>query len=172
MINDILDLSKIEANAYERVDDWLELDACVAECARSFSLEAARRSIVLTAAAEEGLKICSDRRALRHILVNLIANAIKFSEDGGRVEVRGYRLSGGKVGLSVTDNGVGMSKEFVERAMEPFAQADAITSRAHGGTGLGLAIVHNYALLLGGVIRIDSTPGVGTLIELTMPTSS
>ena len=169
MIGDILDLSKIESQAYQRHDERVDLHSFIDECMRGIALTRLPNAAELVVDVEAGLAIHSDPRALRHILLNLVSNAIKFCGANGRVAITAYRLPQARVALVVTDNGLGMSAEFLEKAMEPFAQADAAISREYGGTGLGLTIAHNYVKFLGGTIKIESRSAIGTRIEVDLP---
>ena len=175
LINDILDLSKIEAGKLD-----VERMACS-------PIELARDAIELMRVRAEGRgiglaleivgrmpeRIHTDPTRLRQILVNLLGNAIKFTEQGGvRLKVRyvGEGTSSSMVQFDVTDTGIGMNAEQVARLFRPFTQADASTTRRFGGTGLGLTISRRLARMLGGDITIRSAPGKGSTFTVTIAT--
>ena len=175
LINDILDLSKIEA---EKVD--LEREPCcvvqtVAGVASMMRVRATKKGIDLRTEFPTPLPeaVLGDEHRLRQILVNLVGNAIKFTDSGGVRLVCRYEdpWRDGRAGVcfEVIDTGEGMSAEMVERIGEPFAQGDASTTRRHGGTGLGLAITKRLVDRMGGVIDVESALGKGTRIAVTLP---
>lgn len=173
VINDILDLSKIEA-------EKLELDPV--DCSPQKIVEEVR-SLVQVRADEKRLrldvaypvplpeKIRTDPTKLRQILLNLAGNAIQFTESGGvRITVR-YRRSedaAARIEFEVADTGVGMTAEEMSRLFRPFTQADTSTTRRFGGTGLGLSISQKLANMLGGEITVRSQPGKGSTFTLTI----
>jgi signal transduction histidine kinase len=169
LINDILDLSKVEAGAYEVVVEPIDLPEFVNGALGLFRSQVRKGGIELACHVSPGLGLSSDTRALRHIVVNLLSNAIKFTPTGGGVSVTATLGEDGVVSLSVADTGIGMTKQQLDKVFEPFQQADALISRRFGGTGLGLAIVRSYVSLLGADIAIHSNPGVGTTVTVTFP---
>ena len=170
VINDILDLSKIEAGklTVERV-------ACapgsvLQDVAALLRGRAEAKGITLDVASG-GLpsEVHTDATRLRQILINLVGNAIKFTESGGvRVEAR--VVSPDRLLIEVADTGLGMTEEQLGRLFQPFTQADSSTTRRYGGTGLGLAISHRLAGLLGGDLTARSAPGAGTTFAVTIDT--
>lgn len=169
IINDILDLSKVEAGAIELQDAWIGLDHAV-ETALRLNRERAKQGGVLLRSAlpEAPILIRADEQRLIQILVNLLSNAIKFSEKGQPVTV-GAGHDGGRLQLFVQDTGIGMSPEEVEIALEPFGQADSGLNRKHEGTGLGLPLAKRLAELQGATFEIESAPGRGTKVLLIFP---
>jgi CheY-like chemotaxis protein len=177
ILNDILDLSKIEAG---KVD--IERINCsplqIVEDVRSLMqvrADAKGLSLVTRALSPVPDSIETDPTRLRQILINLTSNAVKFTEVGGvALEVR-YEDSdatGPKMHFDVIDSGIGMTPESLERLFVPFSQADTSTSRRYGGTGLGLTICKRLAEMLGGDISVTSTPGTGSTFRLTISPSS
>ncbi len=177
IINDILDLSKIEAGR-------LDVEHIACSTARIF---AEVNSLMSVSAEAKGLRlridnegplpeiIISDPVRLRQILINLIGNAIKFTETGDvRVTVRLLKepLEESKLQVDVSDTGIGMSPEQVNRLFQPFAQADSSTTRKFGGTGLGLTISKRLAIMLGGDITVNSVPGKGSTFRFTVGVGS
>ena len=172
LINDVLDLSKVEAN---RMDTYAE-DFDVAGFARdaASTVEALMRRKSNTLSLDLGADLGAmhtDATKLRQCLFNLLSNAAKFTENGRIVlHLRRERVADlDWIQLSVEDQGIGMTPEQVGRLFERFSQADETTTRRFGGTGLGLALSRAFAQLLGGDIAVDSTEGVGTTFTLRVP---
>src|SRR5262249_17476648 len=141
----------------------------IQSCCQIMRPQAEERGIALTCAALAGLpQIAADRRALRQILINLLANAIKFTERSGSINVAAHAPDG-VVTLSVTDAGIGISASDLPRLGTPFVQADASYERRYEGTGLGLSMVKGLAGLHGGGLTIESDLGVGTTATVTLP---
>jgi CheY-like chemotaxis protein len=172
ILNDILDLSKIEARrmTVERVETrpW----AILKEVHELMLVKARAKGLRLELAADTPIPeaITSDPVRVRQVLVNLVGNAIKFTEVGGvRVGVS-YRGAGegGEMIICVTDTGVGLSAEQIGRIFAPFAQADVSTTRRFGGSGLGLSICQRLAEMLGGKIAVESLPGRGSTFMFTL----
>ena len=172
LINDILDFSKIEADMMEveRVD--LDLGDLLDEVALITGESARRKGIDLYAYCEPGLDPLreGDPMRLRQILLNLAANAVKFTEVGS-VTLRVMSVDGERdqVALEVIDTGIGIPPSEQDRLFAPFSQLDGSITRKFGGTGLGLAIVTDLVKLLGGRIDVESEPGVGTTFRATLP---
>jgi signal transduction histidine kinase/DNA-binding NarL/FixJ family response regulator len=176
VINDILDLSKIEAG--ELKVEQIECSPCqlLSEVASTMRVRAAERKLQLVVKIE-GLipkTIRSDPTRLRQILINLTSNAIKFTDSGWvRVVARLVTPADDpcpKLAFEITDSGIGMSNDQVGRLFQPFAQADTSTTRRFGGTGLGLSITRRLARELGGDVAVDSTPGRGSQFVVTVQT--
>jgi PAS domain S-box-containing protein len=176
LINDILDLSKIEAGkmTVERVP--VRPARLLQDLSLLMSVRAQSKSLALAITCETPIPetIESDPLRLRQILVNLVGNAIKFTDAGG-VRVRAgfeQEASGPRLRFTVEDSGVGMSKEQIARLFQPYEQASLTTARERGGTGLGLTISRQLARLLGGEIEVTSAPGVGTRFTLRVAAGS
>ena len=187
IINDILDFSKIEAGRLDLDDTDCDVREVVHGVASLLSGGARDKAIQLrvTVAADVPADLRGDPARLRQILLNLVGNAIKFTERGGvelRVESRESRVESGGAGASslstfdrrlvtfaVTDTGIGIAPETRERLFEPFTQADGSTSRRFGGTGLGLAIARRLVELMGGAIGVESEVGRGSTFWFTVP---
>ncbi len=168
LINDILDISRIEAGHEEIEITKFNVNQLVAEIVSTILPQAKQKNIELAqTSATPNLYITSDSAKCRHILQNLIANAVKFTETG-KVEVRSQQ-DGTKIRISVTDTGIGISESHLPHIFDEFRQADSSTSRKFGGTGLGLAIAKKYANLLGGTISVKSTKDEGSEFMLTLP---
>jgi CheY-like chemotaxis protein/CHASE3 domain sensor protein len=170
LINDILDLSKIEAGKVEISPAPVALNGLVDSLARTFDPLARQKGIRFSTAAEAGLPehMESDDQRLGQILKNLISNALKFTARGS-VTLQVYTPAAGQVAFAVRDTGIGIPEVQQETIFEAFRQADGSTHRKYGGTGLGLSISRNLARLLGGDITVHSTPGEGSTFTLTLP---
>jgi len=168
IINDILDLSKIEAGRFDVDLSDVVVTDIVRDVVRLLSVRASSQGITLSHAVEGDAPrtpIRSDPVRIRQVLLNIVGNAVKFTEQGGvQVNVsavpRGQRI---EMRIAVADTGVGISPELLPRLFEPFSQSDSSYTRRHGGTGLGLAISRRLAELLGGRIEVASEPGRGSV---------
>jgi PAS domain S-box-containing protein len=170
LINDILDYSKIEAGRLTVEAFDFELDPIIEEVASLLSPQATARGVDLLVdlGSQSPVHLYGDPTRLRQVLINLIGNAIKFTERGHiLIEIGGE--ADGAIAISVSDTGIGMS-EAVQRALfRKFVQGDSTTTRRFGGTGLGLAICKQLVELMGGTISVESKPGVGSRFWFTMP---
>lgn len=170
LINDILDLSKIEAGHVEVRADELPIARLVKDLQRTFDPIAAERGLAFELAIEEDApaSIVSDRQRLEQILKNLLANAFKFTE-AGSVTLGIAKTGADRLALTVTDTGIGIAPEQQSAIFDAFQQADGSISRKFGGTGLGLSISRELARLLGGAISLESEPGKGSSFTVTIP---
>ncbi|MEP9358363.1 response regulator [Sphingomonas sp. KR3-1] len=170
LINDILDLSKIEAGHIQIAPDTMSLDRFQRDMHLLFDPVAKERGLdfAIEVAKECPASIETDRQRLEQILKNLLSNAFKFTEAGG-VRLVLDRVEGDRIALSVIDTGIGIAPEQQRDIFEAFRQADGTISRKFGGTGLGLSISRELARLLGGTIALSSTPGEGSRFTLTVP---
>jgi PAS domain S-box-containing protein len=169
LINDILDMSKIEAGRVELCPEIFDLHASVAGVAEMFSLAAASKDLVLRVDLDAGVprRVRTDRRKLRQVLVNLIGNAVKFTVEGEVVVLARCDAGATRLSVEVRDTGPGMSEAALGRIFLPFEQADA--GLRAGGTGLGLAISREFVRLLGGEIRVVSVVGEGSSFCFDIP---
>jgi two-component system cell cycle sensor histidine kinase PleC len=175
VINDILDMSKIEAGRMELKRESVDLCAIVTDVTRIISAAAAEKTISVTCETEEALTLSADRRAMKQVLLNLLANAVKFTPDGGSVTLAASR-SGGEVAPAVTiaisDTGIGIKESDIARLAKPFVQVENQFTKTHKGSGLGLAIAQSLVKLHGGTMEIRSTVGKGTTVTVTMPVAA
>ncbi|HUO20989.1 MAG TPA: response regulator [Caulobacteraceae bacterium] len=169
LINDILDLSKIEAGHIQVRPETVSLQRLVSDLRQTFDPVAAQRRLefIVDVAGECPPAIVTDRQRLDQILKNLLSNAFKFTETG-RVELR-VSCVGDRLALAVADTGIGISSEQHQNIFEAFRQADSAIDRKYGGTGLGLSISRELARLLGGSIALQSEIGKGSVFTLTIP---
>jgi signal transduction histidine kinase/CheY-like chemotaxis protein len=170
LINEVLDLSKIEAGKLIVQPVCCDPGPIVREVEQLMRLRAASKQLELIVELDSDVppSVCCDPFRLRQILVNLVGNAIKFT-DRGSVRIAIRRGASGRVRFDVTDTGIGMSTEQVGRLFRPFMQADASTTRRHGGTGLGLAISRRLAQMMNGDITVHSRPGAGSTFTAELP---
>ncbi|MEM9104967.1 MAG: HAMP domain-containing sensor histidine kinase [Pseudomonadota bacterium] len=169
VINSMLDLSKIEAGRYELNLETFDISEVVDTCEAMLAQQANGKSIVLTARVAKGdRRITACRRALQQILINLMANAIKFTEDNGIVTVD-VSISDGWATLTVADTGIGIAQSDLEKIGAPFVQVENQYARQYEGTGLGLSLVKGLVALHGGEFRIESAVKVGTNVTVLLP---
>jgi two-component system cell cycle sensor histidine kinase PleC len=168
VINDILDMSKIEAGGIRLSPEAVELDSLLADCIRVVSTRASEKRLAIKAEVEPGIHLNADRRALKQIALNLLSNAVKFTPDGGAVTVQG-RLRGGAVIIGIKDNGIGIPRQALQKLGRPFEQVESQLTKRHQGSGLGLAIAKSLVELHGGAMRIRSRLGRGTLVMVRLP---
>jgi two-component system cell cycle sensor histidine kinase PleC len=169
VINDVLDMSKIEAGRIRLDFEELALDSILADALRVVSARAHDKRLTLTSRALEGLQLHGDRRALKQIMLNLLSNAVKFTPDGGRITVRGRR-GDDCAEICIMDSGIGIAPDALAKLGRPFEQVENQHTRSHQGSGLGLAIAKSLIELHGGTMRIRSSLGRGTVVKLRLPT--
>jgi len=172
LINDILDLSKIEAGKMELFVEAVDVATLVSEVRSLIAPQAAKNGnqLELDCPADLG-SMETDLTKVKQALLNLLSNACKFTKDG-KVTLSVARLNGGqdeRIQFQVSDNGIGMTAEQMGKLFQAFTQADSSTTRKFGGTGLGLAITRHFARMLGGDVLVSSQPGVGSTFTLLLP---
>jgi signal transduction histidine kinase len=170
LIDDLLDISKVEAGKYELSEEVVDIERLVRGCLRQVApaAEGAGQRVTVDIAPHLP-NLLGDERVLVQILNNLLSNAIKFTPEGGTIEVKAWADARGRLRLSVADNGIGMTEEGVAKALRPFEQAHSARSREHKGTGLGLHLCDNFMKLFGGTLEIESRPAEGTTATVTFP---
>jgi signal transduction histidine kinase len=172
LINSVLDLSKIEAGRMDLYLEPVDVAALAREVTGALKPIAGQDRDTIELVCEPDLApIVTDATKLRQILLNLLSNGLKFT-DQGKVRLtieRSTRADGEGVCFCVTDDGIGMTPEQIERLFQPFMQADTSTTRRYGGTGLGLTISKRFCEMLGGSIEVESTPGKGSTFAVWLP---
>jgi cell cycle sensor histidine kinase DivJ len=169
VVNGILDMSKIETDNFEITPEPFNPGHVIASCCDILALRAREAGVALERLVPGDLpEIVADKRALNQIMFNLLSNAIRFTDRGGKVLVSA-RAEAGNITFVVEDSGVGISDEDLARVGEPYFQAGASYDRRHGGTGLGLSIVKGLVRLHGGEFSIRSRVGEGTRITIGLP---
>ena len=169
LINDILDLSKIEAGRMRLIPETFEVGPVVDEAMALLRLEAARKQIDLVASvADPRATMHADRSKVKQVLSNLLSNSVKFTPSGGRVRLS-TTGAGDRLVIDVVDNGIGIREEDQEWIFEPFTQVDGSLSRHYQGTGLGLTLVRRFVEMHGGQVRLESRPGAGSRFIVELP---
>ena len=169
VVNTMLDMSKIEAGRYELLAEPFVIGEAMEACRAMLDLSAREKGITLTSRTARGLgEVVADRRAVQQILINLANNAIKFTGAGGVVSIDAI-LSGDNLVISVSDTGIGIAPEKLLLIGQPFMQVENALTRAYEGTGLGLSLVKGLVALHGGSFDIESRPGEGTVVTVTLP---
>ena len=168
VINDILDMSKIEAGGIRLSPETVEIEPILADCQRVVSTRAREKHLNLHAQIDPDLVLVADRRAVKQIALNLLSNAVKFTPDGGAVTVYG-RTRGGMATIAIRDDGIGIPKGALHKLGRPFEQVESQLTKKYQGSGLGLAIAKSLAELHGGDMHIRSTLGKGTVVVVRLP---
>src|SRR6516165_12011574 len=170
VINDILDMSKIEAGRIRLDPKQIELEPFLNDAMRVVSARAEDKRLALTARIGTGISLIADPRLLKQIVLNLLSNAVKFTPEGGQITIRA-RTIGESIGIGIADSGIGIPKDALARLGRPFEQVESQLTKSHQGSGLGLAIAKSLTELHHGAMRIRSTPGIGTMVLLRLPIS-
>lgn len=168
VINDILDMSKIEAGRLELQLADADLGEILTEAMRVLSFQADEKHLNVTVDCPDAVALRADRRALKQIALNLLSNAVKFTPEGGRVTLSA-RVEAASVSVSIRDTGIGIPPEQIKQLGRPFVQVANQFTKQHRGSGLGLAIARSLIELHGGRMTIVSTPGEGTTVTFTLP---
>ena len=169
VVNTLLDMSRIQSGHFEFTPEPLQLEALLGGCCDLMRLKAEEAGVTLErAVVAEDWSIAADARACRQIVINLISNAIKFTPKGGRIELS-VRRGASYLDIVVSDTGRGIPEADLPRLGDPFFQAGSGYHRAHEGTGLGLSVVRGLVGLHGGSIAIETAPGEGTTVTVTLP---
>ena len=170
LINDIIDLSKIEAGKRSLQEDIVDLSRTISACLRIVRVRAQEGGLTITEQIAPDLPFLqADERALKQILLNLLSNAIKFTPANGAVTIEAAQNTDGSIRISVADTGIGLNKEQIATAWSAFGQIESAMSSKYEGAGLGLPIVRSLIDLHGGAIELDSEPGVGTKVTMRFP---
>jgi len=170
VINNVLDLTKSQAGQLQLALEPVNLVQIVASCTTMMREQCARGELQLDVKApQEPVVLTGDPAKLRQVLLNLISNAVKFTDRGGRVAIHVETAGADAVMLRVSDNRIGMAPEDIPVALAPFGQVDSRLARRYQGTGLGLPLTKVLIELHGGSIAIDSAPGKGTAVTVTLP---
>lgn len=171
LINDLLDLSKIEAGKFDLEEEQINLGNIISVCRRLIEPTAQAKNITITKDAAYLPPVWVDERAMRQVFLNVLSNAVKFTEPGGEIAIRSSLSDTGEITVSISDSGIGMAPEDIPRALQPFEQVSSALTRGHAGTGLGLPMVASLLHLHGGEVRVESELGKGTTVHLKLPAS-
>ena len=169
VLNSILDVSKIDSGMYEVIPELFDVGECVTNTVAMMKGQAEMRRVRLTCHGLQDMpEIVADQRAIRQVMINLVSNAIKFSDENSEVTVSASRMAR-SIRLLVTDQGIGISPEHIESLGKPFFQADSKHDRTYEGTGLGLSVVKRLLELHHGTMKVESTRGEGTTVVVNLP---
>jgi two-component system, cell cycle sensor histidine kinase PleC len=170
VINDILDMSRIEAGRVRLVRQPIALNDAIADAVKMVADIATEKKLAITADTQTQTTIDADPKALQQILSNLIQNAVKFTGEGGRISVR-TQINADSIGILVEDNGIGIASNDLTKLGRPFTQVESELSKSYKGSGLGLAIARSLAEMHGGTLGIQSRLGVGTTVSVSIPST-
>ncbi|MEP1206749.1 MAG: ATP-binding protein [Rhizobiaceae bacterium] len=168
VINDVLDMSKIEAGRFQLQPETVHLHDLLDETLRIIKIQADEAEIKVGQKIPKSLELVADRRAVKQILLNLLSNAVKFTPAKGKIDVTAKALKN-DVNIVIRDNGIGIAPEALDRLGQPFEQVQDQFTKDHKGSGLGLAIARSLTALHGGTFKITSEPGQGTTVSVRLP---
>jgi PAS domain S-box-containing protein len=170
LVDDVLDLAKIEAGKYEMADENIDVAILINDCLRMMTTMVESSNLTLDASIPPNMPVLrGDKKAVAQVLNNILSNAMKFTPDGGSINILANVSDGGGIAITVSDTGIGMSENDISKALRPFEQADAAHTRRHEGTGLGLSICDNFMKLFGGSLHIESKLDEGTKVTIQFP---
>ena len=170
IINDILDLSKIEAGKDLLLEDIIDVAHTIRSCTRLMAMRAENAQVTLIDQLTQNLPAMrADERKMKQIMINLLSNAVKFTPEGGQVTVMASLRDSGGLEIVVADTGIGISAEDIPKALMPFKQIDSSLSRKYEGTGLGLPLADSFTRMHGGTLTLESQVGAGTRVVLWFP---
>ncbi|KPF58388.1 PAS domain-containing sensor histidine kinase [Rhizobium sp. AAP116] len=168
VINDILDMSKIEAGQMKIRCETIDLCPLIEESMRLTAIPAEEKNITVEQRIEASLSLVADRRAIKQILLNILSNAVKFTDEGGKIALRARKVQGAVI-VSIADTGIGIPKSALSKIGNPFEQVQSQYAKSKGGSGLGLAISRSLVALHGGSLKIRSREGQGTVVSMRIP---
>ncbi len=171
IINEVLDMSKIEAGRVEIDEAWISIPDLIGTISRITATRASNNGLTIVEDVQDNIpSLLADMRLVRQILINLVTNAVKFSKSGEEVKLKARLLEEGNIEFVVTDHGVGIPEERIKEALEPFGQiSEPVNIQGYQGTGLGLPLAKAMAELHGGTLDLQSEPGKGTTVTVTFP---
>ena len=168
VIDDILDMSKIEAGKIELDRETQDLAPLIEETMHMVAIQAKEKNIAVEQSVGETMRVFADKRAMKQIVINLLSNAVKFTDEGGRIRIRAKSV-GGAIQISIEDTGCGIPAAALKRLGRPFEQVQNQLTKNHSGSGLGLAIARSLTELHGGSLKIRSKPSKGTIVAVRIP---
>jgi PAS domain S-box-containing protein len=169
LISDLLDVTRIERGSFQLTEQNADAAELVEVSIKLCRETAEKAGVSIVARLNDGIAILGDMTRLKQVIINLLTNAIKYSQNGGIVNVDMQKGKGGQLVLAVRDAGIGISQDDMERVFDPFVQADSGLTRRYGGVGLGLPIARRIARLHGGDVVLESAAGAGTTASLILP---
>jgi signal transduction histidine kinase len=169
LVNDLLDLSKLDAGKLELQVEPVEILKIIIDCVRCVGAQSSRDRIGISVHVFDGVdRLSGDSRRLRQMLLNLLSNALKFTPVGGEIAIDVFRR-GEDFAISVSDTGIGIRAEDIPKVLEPFGQVESELGQKHPGTGLGLPLTKELAELHGGSLTMESSVDVGTTVTIILP---
>ncbi len=170
LINDILDVSRVEAGKFNIHDAEVKISALIESSMKLVRNSAADQDIALKLDIPDSLpRLKADERLLMQMMINILSNAVKFSKENGEIRVRAFIDDGGSYVIETADSGIGIAKDDIQKVLMPFQQADGSLGRKYEGSGLGLYLVSKFIDLHDGELSIESEPGEGTVVSLKFP---
>jgi two-component system cell cycle sensor histidine kinase PleC len=170
LINEVLDLSKLEAGEIEIDEEDIDVAEVIKTCIKMVEVRSSEKVTCISTNINTGLpRLRVDELRFKQILINLLSNAVKFTPPDGDVTVSARVNGNGEYIIEVEDTGVGIAADDIPKVLEPFGQVHDILTRNHEGSGLGLHLAKSFTELHGGTLNIDSTPGEGTTVILMFP---
>lgn len=170
IINDILDISQVEAGRMELRDEWVDFRQLIGSCIILVGDRAKRGHLTIGSQfSHEPFLLRVDERLLKQIVINLLSNAVKFTPPGGTIKIQFLLLPNGRAQLRISDTGIGIAASDLNDVFEPFVQIDSALSRKYEGTGLGLSLTRRFVELHDGTIALESTLGAGTTAIVELP---
>ncbi len=170
VINDILDVSRIEAGDRQLNESVVDLSRVVHSTLEMLGQKIESNSMIISNLITANTpKLIGETQAIKQMLINLVSNAVKFTPSGGRITIHADVDDFGQMHVSVTDTGIGLTDEEIEKALSPFGQVDTALNKAESGTGLGLTLVQSLMSLHGGTFELFSQKGIGTTASLIFP---
>ena len=169
LVNDLLDLSKLDAGKFDLHFESVLLLKVIVDCVRGVETQANSSHVGISVNLYDDIRFLrGDDRRLHQMLLNLLSNALKFTPEGGEIHISAFRR-GDCIAIEVSDSGIGIAPEEIPKVLEPFGQVDSARGRKFAGTGLGLPLTKELAELHGGSLSIESTPDIGTRVTLLLP---
>jgi signal transduction histidine kinase len=169
LINEILDLSKLEAGRFELFEENVDLAEMVEACLHIVETQAQKSKVRISTTLDPEVRLIrADDRRMRQILINLLSNAVKFTPEGGKIHVSSF-LKDGDLAMEVRDTGIGIAAEDIVKVMTSFGQVESKISRKYEGSGLGLPLAKHLVELHGGTMTIQSQVDVGTTVTIVLP---
>ncbi len=173
IINNILDLSKMNANQMKLHCQWIYLIELINDSLQMTIAYPGRQERKIDIVGKmDAVQLFVDRQLFRQVLLNILSNAIKFTSEGGRISIRADMLANGNLDIQIKDNGIGIPSEKIQEVVKPFTQIENMMTRVHNGTGLGLALSDKIMQLHNGELTIDSIENKGTCVHLIVPAGS
>ncbi len=170
IVNDVLDTAKIVSEEIKIHEDVVDISSIVRSCEQMLSRQAADSGVEIFVHIDDDVpKLRSDDQRVKQIIINLMSNALKFTDRGGRIELRAELEAGGGLAITIADTGIGIHEDELEQVLIPFHQVEGHLNRSHDGTGLGLPLAKGFTELHGGTLELDSTLGVGTTVTVRFP---